>query len=273
MVNVQDWSGRVGEEWADKAEALDGMLGPFGDAGIDALGDVVGKRIIDLGCGAGATSIALADRGALVTGVDVSEALLDVARTRDPDMRCAFVLADAGEVELARRFDALYSRCGAMFFDAPVPAFRHLHGQLRDGAALSIVCWTDPADNEWAQLPLDLAAPILGPCAPSVAGRPGPFAWAREGVFLPILREAGFSGISAEIVERDAPVGAGLAEDPLERAAHFCTRIGPLARHLRDHGRDMRAEVRDALMDGFAGRVANGAVHLKGRAWVITAQS
>jgi ubiquinone/menaquinone biosynthesis C-methylase UbiE len=47
-----------------------------------ALGDVAGKRIVDFGCGSGANSVLLANRGAHVWGIDISEDLLRLAKRR-----------------------------------------------------------------------------------------------------------------------------------------------------------------------------------------------
>ena len=58
-------------------------------------GDVDGRRILDLGCGAGPLYAALRDRGAIVTGIDSSAKMLELARERlgdDADLR----LADVG---------------------------------------------------------------------------------------------------------------------------------------------------------------------------------
>jgi SAM-dependent methyltransferase len=46
------------------------------------LGDVTGKRIVDFGCGSGANSVLLANRGAHVWGIDISEDLLRLAQRR-----------------------------------------------------------------------------------------------------------------------------------------------------------------------------------------------
>ena len=117
MSDKIDWRGSVGKEWADKVDGLDFLLGPTGDAGIEILGSLKGKRILDVGCGAGTTSRDLSARGAKVTGVDISHDLLEVARERG---QANYIKADASADPLGGPYDAVYSRCGAMFFDDPV---------------------------------------------------------------------------------------------------------------------------------------------------------
>ncbi len=46
--------------------------------------DLTGCRVLDAGCGTGAASVALAERGAQVVGVDISPALIDIAQKRMP---------------------------------------------------------------------------------------------------------------------------------------------------------------------------------------------
>jgi ubiquinone/menaquinone biosynthesis C-methylase UbiE len=47
---------------------------------LDLLGDVAGRRVLDAGCGSGATALALRERGAEIAGIDLSEGLLQIAR-------------------------------------------------------------------------------------------------------------------------------------------------------------------------------------------------
>ncbi|AHH95769.1 class I SAM-dependent methyltransferase [Kutzneria albida] len=59
---------------------------------VDLAGDVAGRRILDAGCGAGAVSVALRDRGAVVSGFDRSAKMVELARQRlgeDVDLRVA----------------------------------------------------------------------------------------------------------------------------------------------------------------------------------------
>lgn len=52
----------------------------FGDGDLELIGDVAGRDVVELGCGGGQCSVALADRGADVVGVDLSTSQLDYAR-------------------------------------------------------------------------------------------------------------------------------------------------------------------------------------------------
>jgi len=59
---------------------------------VDLVGDVAGRRILDAGCGAGPVSVALRDRGAVVSGFDRSAKMVELARQRlgdDVDLRVA----------------------------------------------------------------------------------------------------------------------------------------------------------------------------------------
>lgn len=59
---------------------------------LDLAGDVTGRRILDAGCGSGPLFAALRDRGAIVTGIDISAKMLEQARRRlgaDADLRVA----------------------------------------------------------------------------------------------------------------------------------------------------------------------------------------
>ncbi|MGV9840319.1 class I SAM-dependent methyltransferase [Nocardia niigatensis] len=59
---------------------------------LELAGDVAGRRILDAGCGSGPLSAALRDRGAIVSGIDASTGMLELARQRlgaDADLRVA----------------------------------------------------------------------------------------------------------------------------------------------------------------------------------------
>ncbi|MCH8952581.1 MAG: class I SAM-dependent methyltransferase, partial [Proteobacteria bacterium] len=123
MAEAFEWAGQMGREWARRVEALDRQLAPAGALGLAALAPRPGERILDLGCGAGATTAKIAaavgPRGA-VTGIDISPDLLAVARARPGNEEAAFLEGDAESWDFeAGAFDALFSRFGGMFFADP----------------------------------------------------------------------------------------------------------------------------------------------------------
>jgi len=59
---VSDWNGQSGERWVANQARLDAMVAVFGQAAIEAVAPATGERVLDVGCGAGASSLALAAR-------------------------------------------------------------------------------------------------------------------------------------------------------------------------------------------------------------------
>ena len=82
---------------------------------VETLGLQRGDRVLDVGCGPGRHAHALAKRGIVVVGVDISEAFMVLARAQAPK-GCAFVRADARAVPVAPgSFDAAISLCQGGF--------------------------------------------------------------------------------------------------------------------------------------------------------------
>jgi cyclopropane fatty-acyl-phospholipid synthase-like methyltransferase len=79
---IEYWNGAAGEAWAQFQESLDRQVEPLGLAAMAVLEPREGEHILDIGCGCGQTTLALAPRvrpTGLVLGVDISEPMLDVA--------------------------------------------------------------------------------------------------------------------------------------------------------------------------------------------------
>ncbi len=274
MTTKLDWAGSLGKIWADKVEAHDRLLGPLGDAGIAALGDVSGKRILDIGCGAGTTSIALAKAGATVIGVDISEDLLAEARARDTDGLCTFLLCDAATTNFDEPFDLIFSRFGMMFFDDPVAGWANLRKQLVRGGKAVLVCWREAAHNDWAVLPLQAVSSVLGDAQtkPSPSGVPGPFAWAEEHVFIDILQQSGWS-LEASHIDGSLAMNDVASSNPVEEAVQFAMKVGPLGSRLKNLEPDVQQAVCDALAGEMQGRLRDGVIRFSTAGWLITALS
>lgn len=90
---------------------------------VDALVDILdlepGMRVLDVGCGPGRHSLALAARGLDVVGVDISERFVDVANetAARADLPASFRVADARALspDLSTSFDAVVSLCQGAF--------------------------------------------------------------------------------------------------------------------------------------------------------------
>lgn len=274
---IADWNGENGERWRVNQERLDRMLAPYGDAAIVAADPSPGERALDIGCGAGATSLDLAARvGARgeVLGVDISEVLIGRARERVPaGAPLTFEVADAGRAPLPQaHFDLLFSRFGVMFFDDPAATFAHLCGALKPGGRLCFICWRAAAENDWVRLPMAALQGVLPmPPAPDPEA-PGPFSFGDRARVTHILETAGFANISFTPLDHPQLYGEGAdAAAAVEDALRLSMQIGPLARLLPDQPEDVRERALAALRALFAARAEGGRITIDGAAWIVKA--
>lgn len=282
MADIGEWSGDLGAKWARHAAVMERMLKPFGEAAMDALGDLRGRRALDLGCGGGATTMALAVRAGpdgAALGVDVSPDLIALAEHRraaatGDAARAGFLCADAGAANFGAPFDALFSQFGAMFFGEPDAAFANLRRAMAPGAPLAIACWRTPKENEWATLALGAAKPLLPEEPPADRFAPGPFAWSiPEETFAPMLERAGWRDAAWTPLDHVIELGAGMEGGAVERAVRFSLAIGPLARRLDGLPEATLARVETAVREALAAKERDGRVAVAGAAWLVTARA
>ncbi|MBD51741.1 MAG: SAM-dependent methyltransferase, partial [Acidimicrobiaceae bacterium] len=96
--------------WVERQEQMDLQLGVFGLAAMEALGDISGTNVLDVGCGCGHTTLQLNERvgSGSVVGVDISEKLLEVARRRGSGA-IEFIEADAQSHAPQGPYDIIFS--------------------------------------------------------------------------------------------------------------------------------------------------------------------
>jgi SAM-dependent methyltransferase len=164
-------------------------------------------RVLDVGCGAGASARHTAGRAGHVIGVDVSAPLIKHALTRAREAgldNVDFVVADAASHPFPDgSFDLCQSRFGTMFFDDPPRAFANLARALRAGGRLVMLVWREQERNEWATA---VQAALGVPEEPSTVG-PGPFSLAEPTALTELLHGAGFVGV--DLRSLDDPVDYG----------------------------------------------------------------
>lgn len=265
------WNGRAGQTWVELNRLLDMELRPLGLEAQAALDPQPGARVMDIGCGAGETSLDLAravSPGGAVLGVDLSRALLDVAerRAQGLDLEVRFEADDAQTSDFGgERFDAAFSRFGVMFFADPAAAFANILKALKPGGRIAFVCWRPPEENPLMTAPFKAAERLIPPQPPSDPLAPGPFAFADPERVRRILGEAGFGQVA--IRPFDAKVGGWTPEEALIVAQ----RVGPLGAVLRENP-DLRPKVLEAVAGELQRHTgADGKVRMDAAVWIVTA--
>jgi SAM-dependent methyltransferase len=276
---IANWNGQSGERWVAYQARLDAMLAVFGQAAIEAAAPATGEHVLDIGCGAGASSLALAARvgaGGHVLGVDISEPLIGKARVLAPqDTPVLFQVADASSTELPEgAFDILFSRFGVMFFDDPTAAFANMRRALNPGARVAFVCWRGMAENDWVRLPIAAIKDIVPPAPPPDPEAPGPFSFGDQGRVARILTAAGFTNVAIAPLDASIPFGKGGTRDAaIDDAMEMTLKVGPLSRALADQPDDIRARASAAVRAAFAGRAGERSVMIDGAVWIVTARN
>jgi SAM-dependent methyltransferase len=105
------------------------------------------KTVLDLGCGTGRHAGLLAERGYSLTGVDLSEEMLAVARQAQPTG--SFFQGDVRSVRLGRTFDVVLSLFHVMSYQTTnadlLAALSTMREHLAPGGLFVFDCWYGPA--------------------------------------------------------------------------------------------------------------------------------
>ena len=273
----EDWAGEMGARWLASLDRFEGMIAPIGKALLAQAAYQPGERVLDLGCGGGATTLAIAQavgpEGAAL-GLDIAPMLIERASARAAAAGSAarFVCADAATATLGEPpFDRLFSRFGSMFFEAPIPAFANLRTMLAPGARIDLAVWANPRDNAWMMEMMGVVrAHVEVP--PAVPRAPGPFAFEDLGYLEEVLTGAGFTGFEVAPYQGEQPVG-GPGATP-EDATDFVLASMAAGRILAEQGEGVLAAARADLAAMFTRHHREGeGVMLGCKAWLVTARA
>ncbi len=272
---IDFWNADGGRRWTEEQAHLDALIAVFGEAALEAAAATPGEKVIDIGCGCGATTLALGQAvGAAgeALGVDVSAPMLARARERALETGASnvrFEEADASAASLPRARDLLFSRFGVMFFAEPTAAFTHLRGALKPGGRMAFACWRAFAENPWALVPVMAGVQAIGTPPPRPDPHaPGPFAFADASRLRAILVDAGFSEVAIEAFDAPMRVGADVAD-----AAARSLRLGPLAALVRESGGAGIEKITAAVAEALKPYATPEGVILPGATWIVTARS
>jgi SAM-dependent methyltransferase len=259
------WNGTAGQAWVDAQDVLDDMFRPFEELLVEAVPP--GSRVLDVGCGTGATTLAIARKAGAAVGVDLSAPMIELARARAArsGSSATFVCADAqAHAFEAAAFDRVVSRFGVMFFADPVRAFANLRGATKGGGEARLIAWRGAAENPFMTAAERAAAPLLPDLPPRASDGPGQFAFADRSRVERILADAGWRDVAL----RPLDVVCALPAHALDR---YVTRLGPLGRVLGEVAEPLRTQVLDAVRAAFVPFVHGAEVRYTAACWMISA--
>ncbi len=249
-----------------------------GDAVMERHAPREGARVLDVGCGCGDTTLALAKRvgpkGEAV-GIDAAPRFIDLAQREARELGVAnarFVVADPQKDDLGGPYDLVYSRFGTMFFASPVAALRSMRRALVSGGKLAMVVWRRKDENA---VYFDVEQRVLA-IVPHAEKRedqvtcgPGPFSMASPDVVSAQLKAAGFGRIAFERFDTEMLTGRSVDE-----AIEFALAIGPAGEVMRLGGEEAvrrRPAVVASLRELFESWSHDGAVRGACSSWIVSA--
>lgn len=272
MTDKSDWQGKTGVAWAQEWRRTDRSFSHLTEQLLAKTRGFAFNRVLDIGCGAGELSFAIA-RGrpeVSVTGVDVSADLIAAAEERGSHRASvSFQVADASDWQCAPEAapELLVSRHGVMFFNNPPTAFSNLSDQAAHGAGLLFSCFQAQEKN-----PIFTEILRLLPEAPQAAdpGAPGPFAFANPAHVESILTRGGWHQVQMTPV--DFPMIAGAGENAVEDAVAYFSRIGPAARAMAEFDSEARERFLQRVRTLAERYCHSNIVALPAAAWIVTAR-
>ncbi len=265
------WNGPGGQVWLASYERIDRSVAGFGETALAAAKAQLGEQVLDIGCGTGVTTRALAQAvgpKGHVLGADIAEVLVQAARAQRVD-NATFVVGDAATHPFeSAAYDLVFSRFGVMFFGDPVAAFRNLQRALKPSGRLVFICWRTPAENPWGLVPLRAAAAHLPPIPRPGPEDPGQYSFGDRARVERILKESGFRDATLEPVDQPIWLGGSVAE-VVDNAGRF----GPVARAFAEATPEQIEKARAAIAVALKPHETPAGVVLPGACWLVRASA
>jgi SAM-dependent methyltransferase len=269
---IEYWDGAAGEHWVAQADRYDRINAAFGERIVDALQPRPGEQVLDIGCGNGALSLAIASLVApngMVRGLDISGPMLATARRRAEHAGLDNVTFDKGDAQVHplpdATFDGAVSRFGVMFFDDPAAAFANIAGALRSGGRLVFTCWQELGRNEWLMVPVGAALAHVPMPDVGAPGEPGPFSLADPDRIRALLA----SFVDVAIDDVTAPMQLG---DSVDDVVAFMQTTDMAHTLMKNVDEDTALEAWKAVHAALRPYDGPDGVTLRGAAWLVDAR-
>jgi SAM-dependent methyltransferase len=232
-------------------DAFGGVTVQAADALIDAAGVRAGMRVLDVACGPGFVSAAAAARGAGVTGLDFSAAMIAEARRRNPSITFRNGVAEALPFEKAS-FDAVVMNFGLLHLARPDAAIAEAHRVLRPGGRYALTVWAPPEKAVGFGMVLQ-AIREFGTADVGLPEGPPFFRFSDQAEFRRSLETAGFT----DVAFRELPLTWSLlsADEAFEAMSRGGVRTAAV---LRAQTPAALAAIRDAVGRGVEAYAKDG---------------
>jgi len=208
------WNGPGGQTWVARQEHTDITLAPVTEALLAFAAPHTGERVLDIGCGCGATTLEFARAvgpAGRAAALDISRPMLAEGQARAKTAgitNVAWQQVDPATAALDP-YDLLTSAFGVMFFGDPVGAFANMRGPASAGARMAFVCWRALTENPWMEVPMNAVSRHLPPRPKPVPNTPGMFAFADPERVSEVLIAAGWAAPRLEKLDLDLDIAAG----------------------------------------------------------------
>jgi SAM-dependent methyltransferase len=275
-LRVEDWAGEMGERWLSHVGTFEDMLAPVGSALLARANYQRGERVVDIGCGGGVSSHAIAQQIApsgSVVGVDISATLISECQRRAHAVRlsnCTFVNADAATASIVGApFDRLHSRFGSMFFAEPVGAFQNLGKMLRSGGRADFAVWASAQNSPWVSGLMGVLRRHIDMPKPEPR-TPGPFALDDPDYFGSLLRGGGFTDLDFHLWRGTQWIG-GSGASPAQ-ALSFVLNAMSFGDVAKEQPEPIQVKIRAELLELFAAHASPQGVGMEAIAWLVAAR-
>ncbi|MES1201110.1 MAG: class I SAM-dependent methyltransferase [Pseudomonadota bacterium] len=281
-IPIEAWNTVLFEKFVRFRHIMTTALSEHGDQALAGQPYAPGSSVLDIGCGFGDTTQAIARRvgpSGRAAGVDCAENFIALAQTEAQAAglgNAAFFVADVQTDDLRGPYDHAFARFGTMFFNLPGAALRNIRRALKPGGDFCMVVWRKREDNPWVHDAETVAREMVPVVAHDETDQvhcgPGPFSMAGADMVGDLLKAAGFRRISFERFDVEIRIGADLDE-----AIAFAVALGPAGEIIRlagAEGEKRMPQVIEALKATLKPHQrSDGSVWAGSSSWIVRAQN
>jgi len=212
---------------ADYAEINEGFFFPIWEDMMAAMGVGSGTHFLDAGCGPGGGAKLAAAKGARVSGLDASDAMIAYARKRMPEGD--FHVGDLEALPFeANSFDAVMASNSVQYAEDPVAALEEIRRVCSPEGKITVSTWDVGEKNEYR-----FVIKAVNSILPEPPKGPGAFTLAEEGVLEALVEKGGLTVIGG------GSTGAPFVYPDPETAWRGQTSAGPVQRVIQMVGEDI----------------------------------